>query len=171
MPVYLSRVHRYDLTNGQWDKVADIHVARCFAFGAAVNGKIFIVGGLNKGLWVNECEMYDEGTNEWQLIASLKLRTLDSLLAADGKLYALGWEVPCPVECPLQKLSIECYNPEKNEWEVKTEMAFPVKRRTKATNSFSMRIFKGLLSNICPLETSTPESFSIAGTSHTGEKK
>ena len=47
MPVYLTRVDRYDLRNGQWDKVADVQVARCFAFGAVVNGKIFIVGGFN----------------------------------------------------------------------------------------------------------------------------
>ena len=99
-------------------------VARTEADGAAANG---IVGGCNKGRRAYECEVYDETTNEWQSITSLKLKTLDTLLTANGSLYAVIWEVQRLAERSFQQLSVEFYYPEKNEWAMKSEMAFPMK--------------------------------------------
>ena len=43
---YLTDVNRYDLSQNQWDKAADIQKARRFATGAVVSGKIFVADGL-----------------------------------------------------------------------------------------------------------------------------
>ena len=154
--VYQSDVDRYDLSKGQWGKVADIQVARSEAEAAAGNGKVFIAGGNYQGkqpLCDSPCEMYDETTNEWQLIASFKKpeAIFHRLLATDGKLYAVSCETPSlAAESDLRQITVECYDPEKNEWEMKTEKAFPVSGFGFTT--CATRIFKGL-SNICPIET------------------
>ncbi|XP_078374056.1 kelch-like protein 40 [Oculina patagonica] len=172
---YLSDVDRYDLSTNQWDEVADIQVARGWAYGAAMNEKVFVVGGDHQGGWLPpacyQCEVYDERTNEWQFIASLKKPNgLNKLLVSDGRLYAVSCEIRSLAECDLQEISVECYNSERNEWEIKTKTpAFPVKRYfSTPTNACTMRIFKGL-SNIRPLrETcasdSTSDSLSAATT-------
>ena len=73
---FLSDVDRYDVRGNSWHKVADIQMARKWAHGAAVNDKICIGGGVFQGSWLPEscqCEVYDETTNECQLITSFRL--------------------------------------------------------------------------------------------------
>ena len=155
---FTSGVYRNNLSEGQCEKVTDIQIARLGrAHGAAVNGKIFIAGG------PQQCGMYDETTNKWQFIADMKKPSaLVNLLAgADGKMYAVSSQY---IErADLQQISIECYNPEKNTWEMKSEVVFPDRRvwfrYSTAVNAYSMGIFKGLC-HIRPLETSSSDSFS-----------
>ncbi|KAL9952177.1 hypothetical protein ACROYT_G039392 [Oculina patagonica] len=134
---FLSDVGRYDLSENQWHDVADIQAARKRAHGAAVNGKVFIAGGVYQGEWLpkkHQCEVYDETTNEWQFIRCFNLKTrIVNLLAVDEKLYAVGG------------IWIECYNPDKDEWERKTKNPFP---QTIRTDAFPMRIFKGLAGSL-----------------------
>ncbi|KAL9972458.1 hypothetical protein ACROYT_G018764 [Oculina patagonica] len=161
----VSDVDRYDLSKNQWDKVADIQEARSDAFGASANGKIFIAGGYvrsqdHKRL-DHSYEMYDETTNEWQFIATtMKPEALNTLLAAGGKLYAVGrvnnqYWAGRDLHREMS-LSVECYDPEKNEWEMKSETTFCVMTE-HIRLSCTLRIFKGL-SNIRPLENSTSDS-------------
>ncbi|XP_078347118.1 kelch-like protein 28 [Oculina patagonica] len=177
----LSDVDRYDLSKGQWDKVTDIQVARKMAHGAAVKGKIFIAGGYMGSLppdlctWTHDCEMYNEETNEWQFIASLKKPSaLVNLVETDGKMYAVSSP---QIGLDLQQFSIECYNPEENKWEMKSEPVFPgISFCMTALNACSMRIFKGV-SHIRPLKSSTSDSLSVTTTTHassfhkTGKRK
>ena len=163
----LSNVDRYDVSKSKWEKVAHIQVAREWAQGAAVNGQIFIAGGYQENWsqhvwWPDQCELYDETTNKWQFIASLKKPTaLVDLVAADGKMYAVS--SPSIQHPDLQQITIECYNPEKNMWEMKSEAVFPgISQCLTALNACSMRIFKGLC-HICILETSTCTSDSFSG--------
>ncbi|KAL9951200.1 hypothetical protein ACROYT_G043822, partial [Oculina patagonica] len=174
---YLSDVDRYDLSQNQWDKVADIQLARSQACGAAANERVFIAGGRFQQDWdwlYRSCEMYNETTNEWQFIASIKKpEAFDTLLTADGKLYAVSCDIQslteCERECELQQLvSVECYEPEKNQWRVKSEISLPVRdaldEMFPCHPSCSMRIFFKGLSNILPLETSTSDSLPEATT-------
>ncbi|XP_078347074.1 uncharacterized protein LOC144632325 [Oculina patagonica] len=97
-PNYLIDVDRYDLRKDQWSKVADIHEGCWYHWGAAVNEKKFVAG---KSEWVHSikiavllsqtyhCEVYDETTNEWQVIESLKGGLLEKLLVLGDKLYAV----------------------------------------------------------------------------------
>ena len=101
--------------------------------------------------------MYDETTNEWQFIASFKKPgPFETLLGAEGRMYA----VSCDIQdgCDLQQITVECYNPETNEWEIKTETAVPVNNFCLiAANACTVRLFKGL-PNIRPLDTITPNN-------------
>ena len=174
---YLSDVDRYDLSKHQWGKVADIQVARSGALGAALNGKVFIAGGFHQGQWLHDsCEMYNELTNQWQFIAGLKKpKALETLLAADGKLYAVSCRTSCryptdsrleirgysstPISC-LKKISVECYNVGKNEWELKTKITIKQgERGSFSAGACSVRFFKGI-SNILGLEPFLSKSLS-----------
>ena len=149
--VFLSDVDRYDLSRNKWDKVAEIQSARKWAQGAAVNEKIYLAGGIFNRSRLPEsckCEVYDETTNEWQFITSFRIgpgRSFETLLAVDGEVYTSSIKVDSYYKEKIS-LRIECYKPEEDEWETKTEVTarcatvglFP------PANVCSMRIFKGL---------------------------
>lgn len=80
--------------------------------------------------------MYDETTNEWQFIASIKNpKAFDALsISDDGKLYAVSCDVQrlagCTKRCDLKQsrhISVECYDPGENEWKVQSEITFSVR--------------------------------------------
>ena len=73
----VKTVERFDPILATWEKVAAMNEARYDAFGAAMNGKIYIAGGINKNeghrTVLNSCEVYDPSFNEWQVMSSLKV--------------------------------------------------------------------------------------------------
>ena len=146
---FLSDVDRYDISRNQWDKLASIQIARKWARGSAANGKIIIAGGVQKGGYVNQCEMYNEETNEWHLIQRFNKgrylkTTFLNLLTVDGQLYALNENEVIRNKNYLQFQTVECFNPEKNEWNLKTNKTVPVGFEL---DGCSMRIFKGCLND------------------------
>ncbi|XP_078352249.1 kelch-like protein 40 [Oculina patagonica] len=143
----LADVDRYDLNKRKWDKLANLREARFSAFGTSSREKIFIAGGWREGLCVhvNTCEVYSEITNEWQLIR--KPRTiLDSrIMCVDGKVYMVDgtWYNLG------RRREIECYDPDKDEWNVVTKIPVPANaglhkgRDVAGVMSCSMRVFLG----------------------------
>ncbi|KAL9959149.1 hypothetical protein ACROYT_G036239 [Oculina patagonica] len=133
----LTDVDRYDIRKDQWNKVADTQSCR-YHLGAAVNEKICVAG---IELWseTNHCEVYDETTNEWQIIASPKGR-LAKLLTVDDRLY-----VVCGVMKHTDGFKVECYDSVNDEWNLKNELAVPQHAFTGKV--CSMRIYKGFLSD------------------------
>ena len=135
----LRDAYRYDIAAKKVDKIAEMKEARGGAHGAATYGKIFVIDGVQnrrfedraaKAVFSGEfrCEVYHETTDEWQVIAGLKIpheffdgRVL-GMISVDGKLYALG-EYNMKSASSHQKtlIAIECYDPDKNEWNKKTE--------------------------------------------------
>ena len=168
----LTDVDRFDLSRKQWDKAADTQMANCFARGAAVKEKIYITFRT----WPEEiyssydCEVYDETTNEWQIITGIRdeLGYYDHILAVDGELYILHIKSLAPLSNSggPKRIRIERYYPEENKWETKTEVTA---RRARGcvyerTIICSMRIFKGLF-NMRPVEAfPADDSFPVAGT-------
>ena len=143
-------VYRYDLCKNKWDKVAGIQEPKTFLSGAACNGRIFITGKAELGMHETcQCEVYSETTNEWQFIAnfSIKAAANPKLLSVDEKLFALGsWMRNEGGSAPDTR--VECYDPDKNEWILETEI--PIRTRsntTRAVSCCSTRIFKGFLSD------------------------
>ena len=149
---YLTSVDRYDLSKNQWEKAADIQMARSDFSGAAANEKIYIAGGKSRMGRLPEscqCEVYDETTNEWQFIASFGIgpKTFETLVSVNSELYATSAIVNLDREI---RVRIKRYYPEENKWETTTEVT---REPTPRVGYFppeivcSMRIFKGL-SNI-----------------------
>ncbi|KAL9956792.1 hypothetical protein ACROYT_G038330 [Oculina patagonica] len=146
---YLTDVDRYDLRKDQWDKVADIHEGFGYHWGAAVNEKIFVAGWdlLSK---TNHCEVYDETTDEWQVIASLN-GNVEKLLAVDGKMYAV-----CSVTLKhvVKFKKVECYDPFSDKWNLKNVITVRYRKWGKVC---SMRIYKEFLADH-QLESFIPDS-------------
>ena len=69
--------------------------ARHDAFGAAMNGKIYVAGGYQKkdqtDLVISTCEVYSPSTNQWQLMPSLNVpRYSASMVCFNRTLYVVG---------------------------------------------------------------------------------
>lgn len=85
----------------------------------AAHGKIFISGGWSRASdwpWpmttLTSCEVLDETTNEWQIIASLRRPCIfGGIMCIDNKVYVVD-----------EEHYIECYDPDKDEWNDITTM-------------------------------------------------
>jgi len=153
---------RFDTVQNEWQKIAPLNEARENAFCTCKNEKIFIGGGsyfdrLLQIVFRETCEVYNISTDEWQFIASLKLRrTMGSMVLVDETLYVLGGRTSMRYQGP-GKFSdkVECYNPASNEWNEKATVPVnkitAIKKREKLRyffNGCSLRIFKGVLNNL-----------------------
>lgn len=157
----LADAYRYDISAKKFEKIAEMNEARSDADGAAFHGKIFVIGGEGSfDYWGTRllltCEVYTETTDEWQMIAGLKVPNgfspagVVGMLSVDDKLYALGnyskhffpstfpWRRYRGKRSCRTLTTIECYDPDKNEWNKKTE--FP---ECYFRQAFSLRVFKG----------------------------
>ena len=93
-----TNVLRIDPEDGNCEEVASMNEARHDAFGTAMNGKIYIAGGLlqtdgeiRRFFTRDTCEMYDPSTNEWQMMPSLNVpRHSSSLVCFQEALYVVG---------------------------------------------------------------------------------
>ncbi|KAL9951886.1 hypothetical protein ACROYT_G044627 [Oculina patagonica] len=143
--MFLADVDRYDLIERKWDKLADLREGRDSASGTATHGKIFIGGGN----WANcyecaGCEVYNETTNEWQVIATPSIFSPSfggSIMCVDDKVYA----VDILYHDGRGRGKIECYDPDENEWNFITKIPVPnvLHERVVYVCSCSMRGFLG----------------------------
>ena len=121
----LARSTRFDPTHNTWEDIGNINEARYSACGAAMNGQVYIAGGLNYygNDIISSCEMYSPMSNEWQLIGCLqKARYNASMVCFEGKLYVLGgkggsWGFASQ---PSRVLTIEELDSESRAWTVKS---------------------------------------------------
>ena len=150
----LSDVDRYDLRRKQWDKLADIQVAReGTGHGAAANGKIFIAGMVHKRMKPDDhlCEMYNETTNEWQFIKcfSIEPTNFQGVFVVDEKLYALGEHRTSEIRAT----KVECYNADRDAWTLNTKVPAVCLTRSKLLPTIlgTLKLFKGISLSPCRL--------------------
>jgi len=105
-----------------WTTKTAMPTARSGLGVAAVNGKIYAIGGLNEGGYLATCEEYDPATNSW--VTQEPMPTPRSHLAVavvENKIYAIGGltgdDTPTEVN--------EVYNPTTDMWENKTSIPTP----------------------------------------------
>jgi len=116
-----TTVERFNPKGDTWEEVAVMNEARHDAFGAAMNGKIYVAGGFLLHGWsmtvLNTCEVYDISTNEWQLMSSLKApRYSASMVCFMGVLYVLGGLK----NVKSRELLVEMFDVKTNEWRPKS---------------------------------------------------
>ena len=151
---------RFDSGKNNWKKLAAVNEERFNAFGAAMNGKIYIAGGLSssnyKGL--TSCEVYNPPTNEWQLMPSLKVpRCNASMVCFAGQLYVLGGTRITQRGASMRALGVEMFDSERYQWTEKS--AIPVgrfesedeKKQNKAFQACVARICKRVMNKLEPL--------------------
>ena len=115
----------------EFKEVAPMNEARHDAFGAAMNGKIYVAGGKQKDenslseRVLASCEVYDPSTDEWQVMPSLNVpRYSASMVCFKGALYAVGG-LKSTGRSRYGELSVEMFDSGVNEWYKKSSIPVP----------------------------------------------
>ena len=138
-----NRTSRYDSRYNKWEELACCNEGgRYNAFGAAMNGKIYIAGGETNDDYLSSCEVYNPASDEWQLIPSLKQQRFNaSMVCFQGRLYVLGGTtvVPPDFDC-TRALTVEMFDSESNEWKEISQI--PVERFESQEEMKKKKVFK-----------------------------
>lgn len=96
----------------QWTEVAGLQAPKKALGAAALNGKIYAFGG-HRYAYLDEAEVYDPNTDNWQWIGSLNhSRTYPGAVAYDNRIWGINGGC-----CGIPTLdSIEVYCADENQW-------------------------------------------------------
>ena len=118
----LRSVECFDPSTEQWSDVAPMNAARCQHAVAALDNKIYAVGGDSTGSGnyiIASVECFDPSTGVWSMVAPIRLaRTLFGMAAVGGKLYAMGGSD----ENGDALSSVECFDPSTGVWSAVADM-------------------------------------------------
>ncbi len=109
----VSTVERYDLATDRWSRVGSLRHARDSACGAAIDGRVYLVGGRDpEFVDTNACERFQASDDAWLEIASLEHhRSGAAAVAHGGRLWVFGgWHGVGALP------SVESYHPKVNHW-------------------------------------------------------
>ena len=120
-----TQVVRFNPSNESVEEVAPLNEARHNAFGAAMNDKIYVAGGIQmieqRCRLLNTCEVYDPSTNEWHLMVDLCVpRHSASMVCFKGALYVIGGLKNTNNQVATRELSVEMFDSETSEWKEKS---------------------------------------------------
>ena len=80
---YTNALRAYNPDNNTWTALAPMPEAKT-AYGAAVNGKIYVIGGFNGVLNSSRVDAYDIATNTWQPLGTLPTTVSNQAVAVLG---------------------------------------------------------------------------------------
>jgi N-acetylneuraminic acid mutarotase len=88
----LATFYRYDSMANAWEAMAPMSTARYDSAAAAVDGKLYVMGGYDDdGNALSSVERYDLAKNAWEAVAPMSTARYDPAAAVvDGKLYVMG---------------------------------------------------------------------------------
>jgi N-acetylneuraminic acid mutarotase len=106
---------------GTWSTEAPMPTARSSLQGAAANGLLYAVGGLNNGHDTPIVEAYNPVSNSWSTVSPLNApnyggdtgRYLGSAIGVNGKVYMMGGWTNSP---PLPSNTLSIYDPSTDVW-------------------------------------------------------
>ncbi len=110
---------RYNACTGQWESKAPMPVPRANVGVAALNGKVYVVGGTDDSYNIySTVDVYDPATNAWSSAPGLP-RPLSgvAVAASGGKLYAFGGSDDTGFYASTYE-----YDPAANTWATKASM-------------------------------------------------
>ena len=128
----LATFYRYDSMANVWEAMAPMSTARYALAAAAVDGKLYVMGGDDGQNGLSSVERYDPAKNAWEAVAPMSTARF-ALAAAvfDGKLYVMGGD-----DGRNGLSSVERYDPARNEWVAMASMALNI--ATKSLCAVSM---------------------------------
>src|SRR5262249_50879143 len=86
---------------------------------AAIDGKVYLVGGLEGGLVNTRADVYDPRSNVWSGLPPMKVaRYAATAVGLNGLLYVIGGYTANAAPVP----SVEVYNPTTNTWRTVSDM-------------------------------------------------
>ena len=124
----------------EFKEVAPMNEARHDAFGAAMNGKIYVAGGKQRDVTLpigervlESCEIYDPSKDEWQVMPSLNVpRYSASMVCFKGALYVVGG-LKNTAWSKCGELSVEMFDSSVNEWHKKSNIPVPTGDENQVT--------------------------------------
>ncbi len=108
------------LRSGEWTPIASMNEKRRWSAMVAIDGKLFIFGGLNGGRFPSSVECYDPERDRWEIVTQMPTaRRSFAAAELNGSIYVCGgWN-----EREWDRLSVcECYDYGKCEWETMASM-------------------------------------------------
>jgi glucose/arabinose dehydrogenase/N-acetylneuraminic acid mutarotase len=131
----------YDPTSKTWTRLAPLATARAGATAQAIDGKLYVVGGMGpKGSSLAGVEVYDPTNNTWTKGTDMKTRRDNPGSATlGGKLYVFGGRTRNADGTTLNGTlaSVERFNPATGTWAARTPM--PTGRRTVVVGTLGGR--------------------------------
>ena len=114
-------VEAYDPSTNSWQPRAPLPSARTGVQVAALNGKLYAVGGQTPGPGVQlELLEYDPGQNAWRGRAALPAGREGTLAVGAGRLYLIGGKLDNVVTA-----RVDVYDPVANQWSSGTPLPTP----------------------------------------------
>ncbi|XP_071489401.1 kelch-like protein 12 [Diadema antillarum] len=108
----LSHVERLNLGNGRVTIEASMNTPRSGVGVAALDGKLYAIGGYDGGTYLSTVEMFDPSTRMWHRVGSMQqVRRYHSVAILDRQLFAIGGYDGVSV---LD--TVEAYDPRTNRW-------------------------------------------------------
>ena len=118
-----------------WSAKANMPTAMYLMAAAAIDGKIYVVGGWNGSAYQSALEVYDPATNTWSTKTNMPTATHQLAAAAiDGKLYVVGgWNGSA------YQSALEVYDLATNTWSTKANM--PTSREGLAAAAIDGKLY------------------------------
>ncbi|KAF8791918.1 Beta-scruin like protein [Argiope bruennichi] len=116
--VPMKTCYSFDLSTRKWRKLPRMHHSRMYHGAAALDGKIYVVGGKDDSdSMLDSIEVYDPESNKWQeLPDSLNAPTMGlEVCAHNGQLWVIGGMVQNGGKTDLVK-DVRCYDPVAKAW-------------------------------------------------------
>jgi N-acetylneuraminic acid mutarotase len=127
----VSNAAVYDPSADTWTQLADMPTARGGVTAQAVNGQIYVMGGMSDlGASLDVVEVYNPAANAWQAAPSLiYVRDNSGSALLDGKIYVFGGRNREANGSTIQEamMTVEMFDPVINSWIEMTPM--PTGRR------------------------------------------
>lgn len=131
----------FDPTTSTWTMLSPMQTARGGATAQAINGKIYVVGGMDgNGASLASVEVYDPASNTWSSAAPMSTRRDNPGSATfDGRLYIFGGRTRDADGTELNGTlaTVEMYDPATNNWTARASM--PTGRRTMVVGTLNGR--------------------------------
>jgi N-acetylneuraminic acid mutarotase len=142
----VGAVEEYDIATNSWRSRASLPTPRNHAVGAAVNGKIYVIGGRVGGAFVSSgssnvgvVEEYDPAADRWGA-PKARMPSARSAMAAgvyQGRIYVTGGEGQ-DYRSMFTWRALEAYDPASNTWSTLPSM--PVSRHGLAGATVANRL-------------------------------
>lgn len=125
LPVYFDDILRYDIKNNQWSKLTDKLIAKRYCSVEYLNGKLFILNGIQTNQRVNDrIEIVDVNSGEVQtLTGNPRPVNMGGSATWQGKLYIFGGGRYEPQGPRTFANEVWEYNPAQSTWKLLTQMA------------------------------------------------
>ncbi len=136
-----SLAYKYTPNTDSWERLADMPTPRGALGLAALDGKIYAVGGATYDKKRNELEVYDPKTNSWEGKTPMPTpREHLAIAVVDEKIFVLGG---LTTDRFHSLTTVEAYDPITDTWETKAPLPLPLSGFTAVGLENKIFVFGG----------------------------